>query len=67
MSKKGLNEIIKKIEKAGHKVDRIERGKHYKLFLTTTSGKKILTVSVSTSDNGHAAKNNDSLLKRWAA
>ena len=46
-------------------VDRIERGKHFKIYLTTPSGKKMLSVSVSPSDH-RAWKNNESLLKQWS-
>lgn len=46
-------------------LDRVDRGKHFKFFLTTPSGPRILTVAVSCSD-GRALQNNRSLLKRWA-
>jgi len=48
------------------KLERVEKVKHYKLFLDTPAGKKILVVSVSASDSQHAGKNNRSILKRWS-
>lgn len=46
-------------------LEKVEQGKHYKLFLDTPCGKQILVLSRSTSDN-RATLNNRSLLRRWA-
>lgn len=46
-------------------LSRIEHGKHYKLFLDTPCGKKLLVVSKSASDV-RAMQNNRSILRRWA-
>jgi hypothetical protein len=46
-------------------LSRIEQGVHYKLFLDTPSGKKLLVVSRSASDF-RAIRNNRSLLRQWA-
>lgn len=44
---------------------RIEQGNHFKLFLDTPCGKKLLVVSRSASDF-RAIRNNRSLLRQWA-
>lgn len=49
----------------GFTVDRVERGKHFKLFLTTSSGKQLLNCSISPSD-WRAWQNNLSILRRWS-
>ena len=60
-------EFIKLVESfPGITLERVEKIKHYKLFLDTPSGKRILVVSVSTSDKRRAEQNNRSILKRWA-
>lgn len=46
-------------------LSRIEQGTHYKLFLDTPCGKKLLVVSRSASDF-RAIRNNRSLLRQWA-
>lgn len=46
-------------------VDRIERGKHFKIYLDTPSGKRMLLVSVSPSCQ-RAWKNNEALLRQWS-
>jgi len=46
-------------------LSRIEQGVHYKLFLDTLCGKKLLVVSRSASDF-RAVRNNRSLLRQWA-
>ena len=46
-------------------LSRIEQGVHYKLFLDTPCGKKLLVVSRSASDF-RAVRNNRSLLRQWA-
>jgi hypothetical protein len=46
-------------------LSRIEQGTHYKLFLDTPCGKKLLVVSRSASDF-RAVRNNRSLLRQWA-
>jgi len=45
-------------------LSRIEQGVHYKLFLDTPCGKKLLVVSRSASDF-RAVRNNRSLLRQW--
>jgi hypothetical protein len=47
-------------------LERIEQGTHYKLFLDTPCGKKLLVVSRSASDF-RAIRNNRSLLRQWAS
>lgn len=64
MSKKTIKEIRKLAEALGHTVERVEIGKHYKVFLDTPAGKKILTVSLTASDH-RACKNNQSIMKGW--
>jgi len=46
-------------------LERVEQGKHFKLYLDTPCGKQLLVVSRSTSDC-RAVLNNQSLLRRWA-
>jgi len=47
-------------------VDRTDdRGKHWKYYLQTPSGPKVLTCSRTASDN-RAMKNTESILKRWS-
>jgi hypothetical protein len=62
---KRLKKLVGVIERMGFTVDTVTRGKHFKLYLTTPVGKRVLTVSVSASDH-HATRNNESILKRWA-
>jgi hypothetical protein len=64
MSKKTIKEIRKLAEALGYTVERVEIGKHYKLYLSTPAGKKVLVVSITASD-GRAAKNNEAIMKRW--
>lgn len=64
MKDKTIRKVIKTAESMGFTVDNVVRGKHFKLYLTTPVGKKVLTVSVSASDF-HAVKNNESILKGW--
>lgn len=62
----GAKQLVKLISEVPQlALDRIERGRHFKLFITAPAGKKILTVSISCSD-GRALANNRSILKRWA-
>lgn len=46
-------------------VERIERGKHFKIYLDTPSGKRVLSVSVTPGCH-RAWKNNETLLKQWS-
>jgi hypothetical protein len=46
-------------------LSRIEQGVHFKVFLDTPCGKKLLVVSRSASDF-RAIRNNRSLLRQWA-
>ena len=57
-------DITKMVEKFGYTVDRIARNGHYKVFINTPSGKRLLVVSVTGSDV-RAIKNNEAILKRW--
>lgn len=45
-------------------LERIEQGTHYKLFLDTPCGKRLLVVSRSASDF-RAIRNNRSILRKW--
>ena len=49
----------------GITVDRVERNKHFKVYLSTPSGKRVLSMSVTPSD-WRAWKNNETLLKQWS-
>jgi hypothetical protein len=60
-----VKKIYEMVEQSGSTVDRVERGKHFKFYITTPTGKQILTVSVSSSD-GRSEQNNRGLLRRWA-
>lgn len=46
-------------------LERIEQGNHFKVFLDTPCGKKLLVVSRTASDF-RAIRNNRSLLRQWA-
>jgi hypothetical protein len=46
-------------------LERIEQGLHYKLYLNTPCGVKLLIVSRTASDF-RAVRNNRSLLRQWA-
>jgi len=64
-----MNSVIRKVtamvEQAGSTVDRVERGKHFKFYLSTPAGKQVLVVSITASDK-RAELNNRSILRRWA-
>jgi hypothetical protein len=62
---KEMRPIVKLAEEMGLTVDGITKGKHFKLYLTTPTGKKVLTVAITASD-GRAFKNNKAILKRWS-
>lgn len=62
---KHIREICKLAESFGLTVEKVEKGKHFKVYLDTPAGKKILTVSVTSSD-GRSVKNNTSLLRAWS-
>lgn len=47
------------------KVERVEYGKHIKLYLTTPQGPKLLSISRTPSD-WRAWKNNETLLRQWS-
>jgi hypothetical protein len=53
------------VEKFGCRVEKVSRGKHFKFFLDTPSGKKILVCSVTSSD-ARAEANNRTLLRNWS-
>jgi hypothetical protein len=46
-------------------IERVEKNRHYKLFLITPAGKRILVVSITASDR-RAEQNNRSILNRWS-
>lgn len=63
---KALRERLKLIQAfPGISIDRIERNGHFKLYLSTPSGKRVLSVSVTPSDR-RAWKNNETLLRQWS-
>lgn len=64
MKNKSVKQLVKLAESMGFTIDNVILGKHFKLYLTTPKGKKILTVSITASD-GRAMKNNEALLKGW--
>jgi hypothetical protein len=66
MKHKQLSKLVALAESMGFTVDDVARGKHFKLYLTTPAGKKVLTVSISASDH-RAVKNNASIMRGWAA
>ena len=47
------------------KLVRVERGRHFKLYLCTPQGPKVLSMSITPSD-WRAWKNNETLLKQWS-
>ena len=47
------------------KLERVERGKHFKLYLRTPQGLKVLSMSITPSD-WRAWKNNETLLRQWS-
>jgi hypothetical protein len=63
-----VNQIVKGITSLaaehGCKVTDVKRGKHFKFYLDTPSGKQILVCSVSASDR-KAITNNVAILRRW--
>jgi hypothetical protein len=64
MKHKQLSKLVALAESMGFTVDDVVKGKHYKLYLSTPAGKKVLVVSITASD-GRAAKNNEAIMKRW--
>jgi len=59
-----IKAITKMAEEFGCRVERVERSKHFKVYLDTPTGKRILVCSVSTSDR-RAIANNRTLLRQW--
>ena len=59
-----IKKITKLAEEFGCRVERVERGKHFKFYLDTPTGKRILVCSVSASDR-RASANNRTLLRQW--
>ena len=61
-----LQERVKALQKFPNiELERIVRGTHYKLYLRTPQGPKILSLSITPSD-WRAWKNNETLLRRWS-
>lgn len=51
-------------EEFGSRVERVERGEHFKFFLDTPTGKQMMVCSVSASDH-RAQQNIRKLLRQW--
>jgi hypothetical protein len=64
-TQKMLRETRRMIEDMGMTVERIIEGKHLKLHLDTPSGKHILVIPRSTSDNARGEKNTLARLRQW--
>ena len=63
---RALRERVEALRKFPNiELERIVRGTHYKLYLRTPQGPKILSVSITPSD-WRAWKNNETLLRRWS-
>jgi hypothetical protein len=62
-SAKGILKLMKEFPDLV--IDRVEKNTHFKFYLSTPAGKKILVTSVTTSDD-KSMKNNRSILRRWS-
>ena len=61
-----LQERVKALQKFPNiELERIVRGAHFKLYLRTPQGLKVLSISITPSD-WRAWKNNETLLRQWS-
>lgn len=61
--------LLKEVQKlvstyTGFAIDRVVEGKHYKLFMSTPTGPRIMVISRSASDH-RALENTKQLLRSW--
>ena len=63
---RALRERVKALRKfPSIELERVVRGTHFKLYLRTPQGPKVLSISISPSDR-RAWKNNETLLRQWS-
>ena len=61
-----LQERVKALQKFPNiELERIVQGTHFKLYLRTPQGLKVLSISITPSD-WRAWKNNETLLRQWS-